>query len=213
MKHQWKVALLVAMSISSSAMAQERYMTIVRHGQGTHNIKHFYSSNPDHPNYRPAFLTELGKQQVSYTGNKLMIEGYHQRNIAAVIVSPLPRTVQTAKILAQSGLFKTDFFILDKNVIEVQAGDFEGQTYDPKTLDWNKPTIGTGEDRIALRCRMQAFYNKVVKQYPKGDIIVVTHGSPSMQLIDLLTDKQIKLRTADFVSIPITKKTLNKEKC
>lgn len=207
-----KYIAIVLFFIQSIAYGSERYITIVRHGQAEHNVGNFYNSNPGHPNYRPAFLTELGKEQAAYTAHKLRIQGLGNRNITAVIASPLPRTKQTAKILAKAGLFSPEKIVFDSRVIEVQAGSFEGKQYNPNTLDWDKPTVG-GEGRTALRCRMQNFYNDIIQQYPEGDIVIVTHGSPSMHLVDLLTNEVIKLKTADSITLPITKESLNIEKC
>ncbi len=207
-----KYIAIILLFIQSVAYGSERYITIVRHGQAEHNVGNFYNSNPKHPNYRPAFLTETGKEQAAYTARKLKIQGFGKRHIAAVITSPLPRTKQTAKILAKAGLFSPKKIIFDSRVIEVQAGSFEGKQYNPNTLDWDNPTVG-GEDKTALRCRMQSFYNDIIQQYPEGDIVVVTHGSPSKQLIDLLTNEVIKLKTADSITLPITKESLNIEKC
>tara|TARA_R110002110_G_scaffold271566_3_gene486998 strand:+ start:23274 stop:23837 length:564 start_codon:yes stop_codon:yes gene_type:complete len=187
-------------------------MTIIRHGQADHNVGNFYNSNPKHPNYQPAFLTTLGKEQAAYTGLKLKIQGLHKRNIAAVVASPLPRTKQTAKILAKAGLFSPDKITFDSRVIEVNAGSYEGQPYNPNNLDWEKPTVG-GESRDALRCRMQDFYNDIIAKYPEGDIVIVTHGSPSMQLIDLLTNEVIKLNTADSITLPITGDRIQVQNC
>jgi len=207
-----KYIAIIILFIQYTAYGSERYITIVRHGQAEHNIGNFYNSNPKHPNYRPAFLTKLGKEQAIYTAHKLKIQGLGKKHIAAVITSPLPRTEQTAKILAKAGLFAPQKIILDSRVIEAQAGSFEGKPYNPNNLEWDKPTVG-GEDSTALRCRMQSFYNDMIQQYPEGDIIIVTHGSPSMQLVNLLTGEIIKLKTADSITLPIKNEPLNIEKC
>jgi broad specificity phosphatase PhoE len=207
-----KLLSLLFLIVQSNAFASERYITIMRHGQADHNVGNFYNSNPEHPNYRPAFLTTLGKEQAAYTGLKLKIQGLHKRNIAAVITSPLPRTRQTANILAKSGLFAPDKIIFDDRVIEANAGSFEGQPYNPSNLDWDNPTVG-GENQETLRCRMQNFYNHIIEQYPEGDIVVVTHGSPSKHLINLLTNEVIQLNTADSITLPITGERIKIQKC
>lgn len=203
---------VLCLLVQSTAFSAERYITIIRHGEAEHNIGHYYNSNPEHPNYQPAYLTALGKNQIAYTGLKLKIQGLNKRNIAIVIVSPLPRTQQTAKILADSGLFHAGKIKVDNRVIEVQAGSFEGKPYNPNNIDWDKPTVGA-ENRATLRCRMQGFYNEIIQQHPEGDIIVITHGSPSKQLIELLTHEVIKLKTADSITIPISSEPINVQKC
>lgn len=199
----------------SASYASTRYMIITRHGEGEHNVNHFYSSNPDHPKYRVANLTELGKKQVEYTAKKLKAQSSPNQNIAQVFVSPLPRTIQTAKIMAGIGLFETSKMTIEPRIIEIQAGSLEGEHYDPKTLNWSNPHEGATDDESnkELRCRMQNFYNDVIKAYPEGNIVLVTHGSPSMQLIEMLTDQKIELHTADSIMIPISTKTLEKEVC
>lgn len=195
--------------------ASERYIHIIRHGQGEHNIKHLYNSNPNHPNYTVANLTPLGKKQVGYTAQKLRIQKLTSQQIAAVFISPLPRTQQTAHILQTAGLFSEAQMHIDDRIIEIQAGSMEGKTYDPRNHDWHNPTpkVDDGEDSDALRCRMQAFYNDVIERYPEGDLVVVTHGSPSMQLIELIADLSIQLSTADVISIPVNSTKIHKQVC
>lgn len=199
---QISVALLMCVA-SSTAFCSNRQITIIRHGEAEHNVGHFYSSNPDHPNYRVANLTALGQSQVAKTANKLLQDGIKSREIAAVFVSPLPRTRQTAQILIEHGVFDEAKLIVEPQVIEIQAGSLEGQHYDPETVTWASPhpnAVGD-ESATAIICRMQNFYHKAIKQYPDGDILVITHGSPSMRLIELLSANHIELHTAESVTL------------
>lgn len=214
-KRIFQVVTIFCIASASVASASNRTITIIRHGQGDHNIEHFYSSNPSHPNYRTANLTKLGKEQATYAGKKLKVQGFNKNNIAKVIVSPLPRTIQTANLMAAQDLFDKSHIEIDPRVIEMQAGHLEGQHFDPETLDWDNPTPGVkdAETKKELRCRMQNFYNDIISKYPEGHILVVTHGSPSMQLIHLLTNEDLRLGTADVISIPISNAKLSVEKC
>ncbi len=206
--------LVLLVAISNNCDARE--ITIIRHGEADHNVHHFYSSNPEHPKYRASFLTNNGQKQAIYTAHKLQISGLGTSNIAVVFVSPLPRTKQTANLLAGEKLFSADKIKIHAGLIEMQMGNLEGESSQATgQSNWDHPEnkFHFGEDEQQLTCRMQSFYNEVIQQYPKGDILIVTHGSPSMKLIKLLTNKTFKLKTADAITLKMPQGKLNRVTC
>lgn len=191
-------------------------LILIRHGQSFHNIEGTYNSNPYHPNYKPSNLTDTGSQEAVYSATKLKIEGYNNSNILKVYVSPLPRTQQTAEILASRGLFDASKIVIEPRVIEIQAGDLEGQPHPARiSYDWDDPfgKKNNGESRHEIRCRIQAFLNEVVPKDTDKNIVVITHGSPALQIIEMLTHEKIKLRTADSLVIPLSLTEFKSESC
>src|ERR1700730_14528243 len=83
--------------------SMEQQLIVIRHGEAGNNIEKVYNSNPENPNYKIFNLTEAGIQTTQKTTKDLLAQGFSNDNIAAVFVSPLPRTIQTADILVQQG--------------------------------------------------------------------------------------------------------------
>src|SRR5690242_6173316 len=102
---------------------KERYLIIIRHAEATSNLVGQYNTNPRHPHYKPASLTPKGFEQAKQISELLLTYGFDNRNIAAVYVSPLPRTQETAQVIAEIGIFSADKIHIDPRLLEIQAGD------------------------------------------------------------------------------------------
>src|ERR1700691_1082784 len=111
---------------SLSLYSIEQQLIVIRHGEAGNNIEKVYNSNPENPNYKIFNLTQAGILATQKTAKDLIAQGFSNDNIAAVFVSPLPRTKQTADVLVQQGLVSKDKLILDKRLIELNAGELEG---------------------------------------------------------------------------------------
>ncbi|MFT4553375.1 MAG: broad specificity phosphatase PhoE [Chlamydiales bacterium] len=188
----------------NQAFAEEshdnRRIIVIRHGEGSHNINKVYNSNPSHPQYKPAYLTDKGRAQVRATAEKLLDQGFNNEDIAAVIVSPLPRAKQTAEILQESGLFNTDKVSIDFKLIEVQAGDREGKSHTDFSGDpWNvsKAERYFGENDQQVRERIQILIADLMKTHKEGHIVLVTHGTPALEIIKIFKDEKVRLDTAE----------------
>lgn len=180
--------------------AMKRKLLIIRHGEGTHNIHKVYNSNPSHPQYKPAFLTEKGRAQVRATAAKLIAQGFNDEDIAAVIVSPLPRAKQTAEILQDSGLFNKHKISIDFKLIEVQAGDREGKPHSDFPGDpWNVSQAESyfGENDRQVRERIQNLIADLMQTHKEGHILLVTHGTPALEIIKLFKNEKVRLNTAE----------------
>src|SRR3989338_1633640 len=102
---------------------QNMEFTLMRHGESDHNVtyvpneqgelvKGFYNSDPRHPGYTPSHLTEKGKEQARHTAIRLLSEGMEPGSIRRVIISELPRTLETAMLVKEAGLFADDVEII-----------------------------------------------------------------------------------------------------
>ena len=79
----------------------------MRHGEADHNLTHTYNSLLSNAADKVSNLTPKGRMQTVEAAQKLFDIGLNPNNIAKVFVSPLPRTVETANVLANAvPLFK-----------------------------------------------------------------------------------------------------------
>jgi broad specificity phosphatase PhoE len=187
---------------SFSIYSSDQQLIVIRHGEAGNNIEKVYNSNPENPNYKPFNLTKAGIQTTQKTAKDLIAKGFSNDNIAAVYVSPLPRTQQTADILVQQGLVSKDKIITDKRLIELNAGDLEGK---PTFSEW-KPSFAKdyhAESDEQVKNRVKEFYDSIQNKYPRGNIIVITHGTPAQDLITLVTQKVSKLNPGEAKVIPL----------
>lgn len=192
---------------------QERHLIIIRHGECDHQLSHIYNSNPKHPNYKPASLTDKGKEDVQKAAELLLTHGFDNRNISAVYVSPLPRAVESAHIAAKIGVYDASKIKVDHRLIEAQAGEREGLFKDKYTKDsWivgpNEAKSYKGESNEDVRKRVLAVYEEVAKKHKDGHVIFITHGMPGMELIDALTQERIRLETAQLYIVPLNSRHL-----
>lgn len=189
-------AFLFTLLSLSTLFSVEQQLIVIRHGEAGNNIEGVYNSDPANCNYKPFNLTDNGMKVVRKAAKELMAQGFSDDNIAAVFVSPLPRTKQTADLLVQQGLVSKDKIIIDKRLIEVNAGDLEGK---PTFSEW-KPSFTKEyhtESNEQVKERVKNFYDSILKQYPEGNIIVVTHGIVSQDLIEIITHHIVKLKPGE----------------
>lgn len=189
-------------AFSFSLHSMEQQLIVIRHGEAGNNIEKVYNSNPENPNYKIFNLTEAGILTTQKTAKDLIAQGFSNNNIAAVFVSPLPRTKQTADILVQQGLVSKDKIILDKRLIELNAGDLEGK---PTFPNW-KPSFAKdyhAESEEHVKNRIKEFYDSILEKYPQGNIIVVTHALVSQDLIELITHQIVKLNPGEAKVVPL----------
>jgi broad specificity phosphatase PhoE len=196
-------ALTLLLSASSIPLySMEQQLIVIRHGEAGNNIEKVYNSNPENPNYKPFNLTQSGRLTTQKTAKDLLAQGFNNDNIAAVFVSPLPRTQQTADILVQQGLVSKDKIILDKRLIELNAGDLEGKSMFPTwQSSFAKEYHAESEEQV--KNRVKEFYDSILHQYPQGNIIVVTHLLPSQDLIEFVTHQVVKLNPGEAKVIPL----------
>jgi broad specificity phosphatase PhoE len=185
---------LCAQSYSLNAVEQK--LVVIRHGEAANNIENVYNSNPSSLHYKPADLTEKGKETTLESAKKLLGQGFNNDNITAVFVSPLPRTIQTADILVKAGLVSPDKIIVDNRLIEMQAGDLEGKPVFPS---WNPSYTEEyhAEGEEGVKKRVLNFYNSILAHYPKGNIIVVTHNLPAQIIMEDAGQQKLKINPGE----------------
>ncbi len=183
---------------------------IFRHGEGTHNVGEFYSSNPSHKNYREAILTDLGRQQVQASVEQATVD-LKDKKILAVLSSPLPRTLESAGIAMGYLGVSSSMLKHDSRLIEVGSGDREGKLYsDYQDEDiWfpENPQQFGGETNEQVTARIVDCYRELVELFSDQDgiILAFSHGLPIYMLIDAVLGKGsgFKLPTAGYISLPV----------
>lgn len=113
-------------------------------------------------------LNEIGISQAEVVRKKL--EKY---NIDFIIVSPLKRAVQTAKII-NTNMHKK--IIIDKRIIEMDYGLLEGKTYLPDywDMDYDYKSIN-GENISDFQERIYNFIDEIKVKYPEKTVLIVAH--------------------------------------
>lgn len=161
-------------------------IVIVRHGQSDHNVLKIMNTNPEHPDYFISNLTDYGKKEVAATG-LILRESANIKNddVVAIYASPLPRTRQTAAIIADQLGLDSSMIEVDNRISEVKAGNYESRSpyeykeekgyFDPDS------SIETDQD---LKNRIYDFYMYINMKHPEGDVIVVTHSHPAALLME-----------------------------
>jgi broad specificity phosphatase PhoE len=181
----------------------KRQLVIIRHGEGEHLTQGFFSGRPAHRNYRPAHLTEKGREQAVQAGQNLVDAGINNQNTRVVLVSPLPRTVETAEgIFSGSGIDSTKQ-IIEPLLTEISLGEFEGTSTKAwmesgrRFTDFSDAHSYDGETNEDVRQRMIAVLERIKTFGDQGHIILVTHALPGYELSELLTGTKVDLAVAD----------------
>ncbi len=199
------IALTLIMTLlhTTSTPAKEKTLFLVRHGEADHNINDRYSTNPEHPAYIPSYLTDNGKEQVKRTAGTINRQLNREARIA-LFASPLPRTVQTAEILASELRLTQHSIITDNRLIETNVGNREGQLhsqFDDKD-SWfpDDPATFGGETTEQISARLQSFYDEAISDNDTDTLMVVTHGSPAYLFAHLIQPdiSHARLETAGF---------------
>lgn len=183
-------------------VSAEQKLVVMRHGEASNNVDKVYNSNPKHPHYQPAHLTDAGKEAVKKAAKDLSNQGINDNNIAAILTSPLPRAIETAELLSMAGLVSAKKIQIDDRLIELNAGDLEGEPIYPF---WKPAFVQeyNAEAQESLEKRVGDFYASIIKKYPTGNIIVITHDFPAENLIEQASGKKQKIAPGEFVVIPI----------
>lgn len=134
-------------------------------------------------------LSETGRQQARDAGKML-----GDVKFDAVFASPLDRAIETASLI--SGWKKEDIRI-DKRLIEVNFGKYEGKKYYllglPMTLYWSLPEIfpapKTVETIAEITGRSQSFL-KELEQKGYENVLITAHGGILRGLNGYLSDRR-----------------------
>ncbi len=150
---------------------------LMRHGESDHNLERRISS--DNSKLGLSHLTEKGINDV-----KKNAEFLADKNIDLIIVSPLERTKQTAKLVAEKIGFPLDKIIEDERIKEVQGGILNGKSekdyHDIFKTDADKFVLRPegGENVGDVRKRVGDFIYDINQKYQNKNILIVTHDFP-----------------------------------
>src|SRR4051794_23435016 len=150
---------------------------LVRHGETPLTKQGRYSGRGDVP------LTDEGEAQAMAAGGR--VAGI-SRDVTAVVSSPLQRCVRTAELIAAE-VGGVPVTVMD-DLIECDFGDWEGLTFAEVQERWPREMQAWldstsvappgGESFQAVAKRVRGALATVVKAYPGGVVVLVSHVSP-----------------------------------
>jgi broad specificity phosphatase PhoE/ribonuclease HI len=150
---------------------------LVRHGETALTAQGRYSGRGDVP------LSQQGEAQAMAAGGR--VAGI-AREVTAVVASPLSRCVRTAELIA-AGLGGVGVTVMP-DLIECDFGEWEGLTFAeaqegwPETMNaWlDSPKVAPpgGESFETVAKRARAALGTVLRSYPSGVVVMVSHVSP-----------------------------------
>ena len=140
---------------------------IVRHGQTNWNIEGRYQGRID------IELNETGINQAKEISKKLK-----NINFDKIFSSPLKRAKKTAEIISDGKI------ILDERLIERYNGELEGKLkFEYENMidftDLNEKKFGI-EPLSSFRKRIKGFFDDILRNYPRQNILIVTHAGVSI---------------------------------
>ncbi len=189
----------------------EKYLILIRHGESIGNIKGkklgiHLSLSDNSP------LTTNGLSQIKTLADRIKPK---IKNINQVIIysSPLLRTQQTAKILAQKlGIEKLH---LDNNLLDVNYGKLEGKKWQKLIFqypDWwlkfqkdrlNTPFPG-GESYQNVKSRLLNFFHQQILKNNKKINFVITHEGIIRTFLSFLDDRFFNRSVYQFENAKIS---------
>ena len=162
---------------------------LVRHGEAEHNVRRVLDSIAGDEAYA---LTARGREQVSAVAEAIALDG----PIDAIIASPMPRTRETAAIIAErTGIEKV---LYDFRLRETDFGKWEGQPFQKFSEKYPSPetrieTDGSDgvESFLMERDRCAAFLADLKLHFPGKRVVIVSHGDTIEQLHGLIAGETV----------------------
>lgn len=146
----------------------------VRHGEVNNPNKVMYGRLPGFS------LSSYGKKQIADSAQQLF-----KNKIDSIYASPLLRTKQSAKIIADILHLPINY---SEDILEVKSS-LQGQTFSYLSAHFPKLNIyisaknnASDETIEDVAKRMQKFTYKIIKKHEGKNIVVVGHGDPIMIL-------------------------------
>ncbi|WP_461214490.1 histidine phosphatase family protein [Lacticaseibacillus sp. GG6-2] len=151
----------------------------IRHGQTTANALGLKQGTI---NDERTHLTQKGQDQARHLAQQFPLT-----NIAALFVSPLDRTQETAALLDPQGRLQHQ---LDQRLLEISYGSWDGQAnadlraaypavFDPVLNDVLPSYVDVavdGETFAQVQQRVADFMRTTAASYPDDNVVCVTHG-------------------------------------
>lgn len=164
---------------------------IVRHGQTNYNIEGRFQGQID------VEMNSTGKEQVNKTSDKLK-----EIKFDRVYVSPLKRTIDTAKIITN------EHYIVEKRIIERSFGTLEGKYSVP---DYEKRIEEFKVESVqALEKRVSDFLKDIMNSNANSEnILIVTHEAVAQMINKIINNelkenyKKFRLGTGEYIKYEI----------
>lgn len=148
-------------------------LCLVRHGQTDWNLEGRYQGQSDVP------LNQNGHEQA-----KSLIETLRGRNFSAIYTSDLSRARDTAEPIAKALNLPLR---VEPRLREINQGEWEGvlvedikaryaELWSQRTIDPASVRPPGGETVSEVAERVFAAFNDIARQFPTGDVLVVSHG-------------------------------------
>ena len=161
------------------AQGEPTVTALLRHGQTPMSVQKRYAGRTDVP------LTEVGVQQAAAAAKRLA-----QAGIAAIVSSPLQRTVRTAEeVSAATGVP----VVTDDGFRETDFGAWEGLTFAEVRERWPSemtawladPSVAPpgGESFAQVSERVTAALHRVLAERADRTVLIVSHVTPIKTLV------------------------------
>jgi broad specificity phosphatase PhoE len=149
-------------------------LIFMRHGEATHNVKEIISDKSIYDSR----LTNHGINQVRQSIKKL------DGKIDTIYVSPLPRTIETANLVAKN--FPDSRIAIDDRIREIDYGKYSGQSNNSDLDKTRQKQIGgdyfvrfggSGENKYDIESRVCNFLEECRHDNSSNStILIISHG-------------------------------------
>jgi broad specificity phosphatase PhoE len=155
-------------------------LLLIRHGQTPANVRGLLATARPGPG-----LTRLGRKQAAALADSLVGDAVAAEQIAAIYVSPLTRTSETAAPLAAALGLEPQVL---EGLEEIEAGDLEDRRDMPSVMVYVRTVFGWAAGDLDVRmpgaidgseffARFDAAIEAVAAQHPDATVAIVSHGA------------------------------------
>lgn len=153
---------------------------LMRHGDAELTASQVISSKADPHNA----LTQKGKEDVQRS-----VEGVlKDAQIKYIVTSPLPRTFQTALLVAKELGVSEDNVFVDPRLTEISFGEYEGKTiseyhaFYKSVADRLTKAPEGGETWNAVKRRVGELLYELEAEYKDSNLLIISHNGPLQML-------------------------------
>jgi isoleucyl-tRNA synthetase len=163
-------------AVSDIAVESKNKYWVMRHGEADHNVNGILNTDRNNP----AHLTSKGKEQVKESAKNI------KQKIDLIYVSPYVRTQETAEIVRTTLGLTPEQVITEESLHELQVGEWNGRTVVDFVKEYpfaERFERAPGETYSDVKKRMGEFLHDLEHEHEGKNILVITHGAPSMMLL------------------------------
>lgn len=143
----------------------------IRHGESEFGVQRRIAGSSDTP------LTDKGRAQAKRAGQAL-----RNRSIDLIVSSPLSRSLETAKIIADEISYPRNKILTHELLVEREHGEGEGKPWVPGFTSLGYKGMET-DDELVERSRKALEW---IKSHPADNVLVVGHGASGRALRSLV---------------------------